>query len=74
MGPGFGGVPGGWWLLVLVVGLVLLVWGLAKAYGPGTRHQPGGGPSPEELLRERFARGELTEVEYRQRLQVLRND
>ncbi|MFJ9695945.1 SHOCT domain-containing protein [Kitasatospora sp. NPDC101183] len=40
--------------------------------GPG----PGGaphGPTPEQLLAERFARGEIDEEEYRRRLATLRS-
>lgn len=74
MGPGFGGGPGGLWLLILVVGLVLLAWGLVKAFRPGDRRPAERARPPEDILRERFARGELTEVEYRERLKVLKND
>ncbi|WP_037972432.1 SHOCT domain-containing protein [Streptomyces sp. NRRL WC-3742] len=53
------------------------------AAGPGWRHGwtggpggPGGalhGPAPEQVLAERFARGEIDEEEYRRRLDVLRS-
>jgi uncharacterized membrane protein len=32
---------------------------------------PGGRPSTEDLLAQRFARGEIDEAEYRQRLRIL---
>ncbi|WP_316742032.1 SHOCT domain-containing protein [Streptomyces sp. MK7] len=64
---------------VLIVGLIALVRYLA-----GTRHhqQPGSPPpsgwgggqnrGAENLLAERFARGEIDEDEYRRRLALLR--
>ncbi|MGV9562642.1 SHOCT domain-containing protein [Streptomyces sp. NPDC003480] len=64
---------------VLIVGLIALVRYLA-----GARHhqQPGSPPPPgeggwqdrgaENLLAERFARGEIDEDEYKRRLAVLR--
>lgn len=70
-GPGMG--AGGVWLVVLLVGLALLAWGLIEARrrdaGPGTRTTP----SPEDILRERLARGEITEEDFRQRLRALRD-
>jgi putative membrane protein len=51
----------GFWVLV-IVGIVLLV----RYLGRGDR--PGPGPTPERLLAERFARGEIDEEEYRRRL------
>ncbi len=50
---------------VLVAGGVLLVRALARP--PDGR----GGPSPEQLLAERYARGEIDEDEYRRRLATL---
>ncbi|MET8947374.1 SHOCT domain-containing protein [Streptomyces sp. NPDC004542] len=79
---------GGWFVMtvfmvlfwaVLIVGLVALV-----RYLSGTRHrqQPGSPPASgeggwqgrraEELLAERFARGEIDEDEYERRLGLLR--
>ncbi|MGW0210317.1 SHOCT domain-containing protein [Streptomyces sp. NPDC003233] len=64
---------------VLIIGLVVLVRYLA-----GARHhqQPGLSPPPgeggwqdrraENLLAERFARGEIDEEEYKRRLALLR--
>jgi putative membrane protein len=73
------GGGGGWWwmgggsLLFLVV-VVLLVWLLVRQHeGPapsiGTPPQRRGA---EEILAERFARGEIDEKEYRSRLDELR--
>jgi putative membrane protein len=52
------------WVLV-VVGVIALVRYL--------RRQPSASrPAAEELLAERYARGEITEQEYQERLDVLR--
>ncbi|MEU6537714.1 SHOCT domain-containing protein [Streptomyces sp. NPDC047000] len=41
---------------------------------PPPQHPPyGTAPTPEQLLAERFARGEIDEDEYRRRLAVLRD-
>lgn len=61
------------WPLLLVVGLGVLVWGLVRA----SPSSSGGGESAtgraraREILQERFARGEITEQELRERLRVL---
>jgi putative membrane protein len=70
------------WLLV-VLGVVLLVVVAVRALGGGVI--PGGGgrdvdrgargrSRARQLLDERYARGELTTEEYRERLQVLGED
>ena len=72
----------GWmWMfwLLLVVGIVLVVVVAVRALGGGIRRDgtPGGGdgrPSrsrAREVLDERYARGELTTEEYRERLSAL---
>jgi putative membrane protein len=57
-------------LLVLVVGGIVL---LARAgqQQPSQRFTPPAPRSAEELLAERFARGEISEDEYRSRLATL---
>lgn len=52
------------WALI-VVGVIVLVRHLRRA-------TPASRPAAEELLAERFARGEISEQEYRDRLDVLR--
>ena len=55
---------------LLIAGIVLLVRYLGRGNHTGT---PVGQPrTPEQLLAERFARGEIDEEEYRRRLHVLR--
>ncbi|MGN6742958.1 MAG: hypothetical protein ACTHJL_06625 [Amnibacterium sp.] len=60
------------WLVVLVVLVAVLVRGRRRwaAVGPwgGWQH----GRSAEATLAERFANGDIDEVEYRARLEVLR--
>ncbi len=58
------------WALLITVA-VLLYRTLSRATEPP--HTPAA-PSPEQLLAERFARGEIDEEEYRRRLAVLRAD
>jgi len=71
---------GGWGLALMTIGN-LLFWGLiiagivalVRATGRGTQQ---GGPSaeaatPQRVLAERFARGEIDEEEYARRLAVL---
>lgn len=55
------------WALI-VVGVIALVRYLGRERD---RSQPVG-PTAEELLAQRFARGEIDEAEYRHRLDVLR--
>ena len=52
---------------VLIIGIVALVRSLNdnNAFGSGGRY------SAEDLLAQRFARGEIDEAEYRQRLRIL---
>jgi putative membrane protein len=60
------------WIVVIVVAALLLRRGARR------RWEATGGPSfgphrsPESTLSERFANGEIDEVEYRSRLEVLR--
>jgi len=67
-GPGMW-VVGGIFLLLralLLIGLVVLVWRVLRA--PTLWHRPD---SAAQLLRERYARGEIGEDEYRKRLATL---
>ena len=58
----------------VIFGIVLLVRYFGRSgQPPGAPPQSAESPpSPERLLAERFARGEIGEEEYRQRLAVLR--
>jgi putative membrane protein len=72
-GYGYSGGPGGplWILggLVVVVGIGLLVlW----AFGGAMRTRPDDDhPAPLEILRERYARGEITQGQFEQARQIL---
>ena len=72
---------GGFGMLLMIFGNLLL-WGLIIAgvvmlvrylvgTGPSRAPAAGEGPSPRQLLAERFARGEIDEEEYTRRLRVL---
>ncbi len=52
--------------LLLAIGLVIVVWRLLGA--GGWWHRPD---SATQVLRERYARGEISEEEYRKRLSTL---
>lgn len=60
---------------VLIAAAVALFRYLARNPQRGqTSSGAGAPPSPQAILAERFARGEIDEDEYRARLAVLRND
>jgi putative membrane protein len=62
----------GWWPLWLVVWLaiaVTVVWLLSRRW---REPRSGGLDRAREILAERYARGELTSEQYRDRLQQLR--
>jgi putative membrane protein len=60
------------WLILLIVVVVLIARGARRRWE--TYGGPAFGPnrSPEATVAERFAKGEIDEVEYRARLEVLR--
>jgi putative membrane protein len=70
----------GWWpmaiwivIWLLIIGL--LVWIAVRAIGNRTSappSQPAAGDMAEELLRRRFATGEIDEEEFTKRLEALR--
>ncbi len=77
-GPGFG-----WWFLliplfwILVFVLIFAIFGrrwrrsaMENGYGPQGRMNPA--RQAETTLAERYAKGDIDEVEYRARLEVLR--
>ena len=78
MGYGYGWGGGLWMLggfLLLVGFIVLVVWAvtrLAPGGRPPTQEPPR--PTPNEILRERFARGEITEADFEQAKKVLGPD
>jgi putative membrane protein len=70
-GPGWG--AGGWWFVFPL--FWLLFWGVViftlfrARRGWGRWHE---GRSAQDVLAERYARGEIAEDEYRERLEVLK--
>ncbi len=70
----------GWGWLMMSLGtvlwialLVVLVWALIRWLGSKTSTPPPSGPSAEEILRQRYARGEIdtaTFEQMRERLQA----
>lgn len=75
----WGNGMGGWGMVLMAVSS-LLFWGLVIAgivalvrYTSRSAHPgaPTGRPTPQQVLAERFARGEIDEEEYTRRLHVL---
>lgn len=56
-----------WWIGILVALVALVIWAVRTAGARGH----GENSSLEEILRERFARGEIDEEEYRERRRAL---
>jgi len=71
----------GWWGyagmgIVMVLFLALLIAGIVALmiFGTGDhRRSQESPPTPERMLAARFAQGEISETEYRDRLAVLRD-
>lgn len=62
------------WLLVLIV-IVAVVWLVVRAASDRGRSggPPGDVASPEQILKQRYARGEIDREEYERRLADLRD-
>lgn len=60
----------GWWLILILM-IVGLVWALGRGRAWRSNDPPRRDPA-EEALREQYARGEIDEETYRQRLDELR--
>lgn len=57
---------------LIIAGIVVLVHYLARSEQPRGGPPADRAPSPEQVLAERFARGEVDEEEYHRRLETLR--
>lgn len=57
-----------WWMPGIAL-MVALVWIIARS---ATRDDEGNGPSAEEILKHRYASGELDRDEYLRRLEDVR--
>ncbi len=70
---GWGDGPGPWFLIFPLFWLIILVlaavW-LGRGGGPWRRQPPSG----RAVLAERYARGDISADEYRERLSVLKGD
>jgi putative membrane protein len=73
MGWDYGGsMMFGWmwlWLLLLVALLGAVVWAVARTAGAGSQSAD---QSPEAILKQRYARGEIDHEEFERRLTGLR--
>ena len=75
MGNAFdGGALGGIWmiggLLVMIGAVVLIVWAISSASRGGSNREAER-PSALDILRERYARGEITQEEFEQAKKTL---
>lgn len=64
-----------WWLLVVTGLVVLVLRGLGNGLGTGLGRRRGWHPAGDramEILRERYARGEISREEYEERKTVLK--
>ena len=63
----------GWAMMTVFATLwaVLLAMAIWALYNYTTRNRPGRGRAPEDLLADRYARGEITTEEYHERLDTL---
>lgn len=71
-GNGWDWIGGGLMMVILWGGLAALVVFLVRRFGDrSTRGDEQRRPDPQEILAERFARGEISEDEFEQRRQYL---
>ena len=80
MGYGWGMGPDGWlWMLgglIVLIGIVVLVVRGTGGYNRAADRRTDSSPRPDpmDILRERFARGEITEAELEQAKRTLGDD
>jgi len=72
MGPGMMGGYGGWWFMpiIMVVFWGLVIWGivaLVRGVSTGSAGPSAQADSALEILKRRYARGEITKQEYEDR-------
>jgi putative membrane protein len=64
-----------WWMLPMMTFMVVLVgaviWALVTVMRSGTSTTGAERPTADEILHERFARGEIGAAEYRERMDAL---
>jgi putative membrane protein len=63
----------GWWMVLWwVAGVAVLVLLVRLVTGTGGGFSPRGDETPEQILKRRYARGEIEPEEYQRRLEDLR--
>lgn len=70
-GDGWGWIWGGLMMVVIWVALVWLVVSLVRGSAARPSNEDRGRPTAEQILAERFARGEISEEEFQERRRVL---
>ena len=60
------------WILLWIVVIVTVIRLVARRGGAWCGPRTAGGRNPDDILAERFARGEIDATEYRARLDALR--
>jgi len=76
-GSGFGHMGGWGWLIitvmaVMMVGMGWMMWSMMRGAGRKESGSSGSG-NPAEVLKARYARGELTTEEFEERLRTIQN-
>ena len=66
--------PGHWWFPLVWIGFMIVFWTGGRPRSPAASGGAGGGPGgrAQAVLAERYAKGEMTEDEYRRAVEVLR--
>ena len=62
------------WTIIAVAIVAGAIWAIGRNQSPPSSERELAMPSPEQVLAERFARGEIDEEEYRKRRAVLRSE
>jgi putative membrane protein len=62
------------WLLLAVAGIALIVWAVNRSRDNGSSAGRHNGDSALATLRDRFARGDISEAEYHERWRTLEGD
>lgn len=68
------GAMAGWmivWSILILAGLVALIMLAVRTFSSGPGGRTGGRASARRILDERYARGDISDEEYRQRRQTL---